>query len=207
MKKRDYFFDKQMAEILKEEKRQSEERQKEFDKILSKAMEARQSINRNCSENKPLFNGIENEIHEVADLCRKSVYFDKITEQTEFDNMSAEEVYFNLMSTEKRLGLFCTIGTIRAIAKISELIRQRGQVKSKELLRSEIRISEKIKDTKLDIEILKDKIEKISDVDDFLKCRETIKYWLGELERDTTEYEVYKALSEGLREEVENGEK
>lgn len=126
MKKRDYLFDKQMAETLKEEKRQSEERQKEIDKILPKAMEVRQTINKNYSENKPLFNGIENEIHEVADLCRKSVYFDKITEQAEFDNMSAEEVYFNLMNTEKRLCLFCAIGTIRIIAKISELIRQRG---------------------------------------------------------------------------------
>lgn len=85
-------------------------------------------------------------------------------------------------------------------------IRKREQVKNKELLRSEIRMSEKIKDIKLDIEILKDKIEKISDVDDFLKYRESIKYGLGELERNTTEYEVYKALAEGLREGERNGQ-
>lgn len=65
---------------------------------------------------------------------------------------------------------------------------------------------EKIKDIKLDIEILKEKIEKISDVDDFLKYRESIKYGLGELERNTTEYEVYKALAEGLREGERNGQ-
>lgn len=63
-------------------------------------------------------------------------------------------------------------------------------------------MSEKIKDIKLDIEISKDNMGKISDVDYFLKYRESIKYGLGELERDTTEYEVYKALAEGLKTEV-----
>lgn len=202
MAKREGLSYKQATEIFNAEQKHSEQRQKELDKILPKVTQVFGSIHRNYFENKPLFCGIENKIHEAAGLCKKSTYFNNIFNKTKFENMLAEDVYFNYVNTEKRLGLFCAVDAIAAIVTISDLITQGKCVKNKELLRSEIRMSEKIKDINLDIELLKDIIEKISGVDDFLKCRESIKYRLGELERDTTEYEVYKALAEGLRAEV-----